>query len=117
MRTQTRVANIYKCIYAYIRTQLRASRTGPKEAPKKGPTTGSMLFCLEKRQEHQEAGHTGHLDVRDLALQWSVFSEEERKPWMERAVDFEYSSCHVILAGAVLLPPRVATAETVPFPS
>ena len=68
MRTQTRVANIYKCIYAYIRTQLRASRTGPKEAPKKGPTTGFILFNLGKRQEHQDPGYTRHLDVRDLTL-------------------------------------------------
>jgi len=82
-----------------------------------------MLFCLEKRQEHQEAGHTGHLDVSDPALLWSVLSEEERKLWMERAVDFEYSSCsadlgmQLALAGAVLLPQRDATAASVPFPS
>jgi len=42
---------------------------------------------------------------------------------MERAVEFKYSSCSAVLgtqlalAGAVLLPPRVATAASVPFPS
>jgi len=42
---------------------------------------------------------------------------------MERAVDFKYSRCsavlgtQLVLAGAVLLPPRVATAASVPFPS
>jgi len=52
-----------------------------------------------------------------------VLSAEERKLWMERAVAFKYSSCSAVLgtqlalAGAVLLPPRVATAASVPFPS
>mmetsp|Transcript_62945 Transcript_62945/g.101799 ORF Transcript_62945/g.101799 Transcript_62945/m.101799 type:complete len:301 (+) Transcript_62945:157-1059(+) len=51
-----------------------------------------MLFCSDKRQEHKEAGHARHLDVKDLGLMWKVLSEEERKPWMERAVDLKHSS-------------------------
>lgn len=44
-----------------------------------------VLFCQEKRQEHKEAGNTSTLDVRTLGAMWREISDEERKPYNDRA--------------------------------
>ena len=38
-----------------------------------------------------------HLNASDLQVLWFELSEEERKPWNEHAVDFNYSSCPKVL--------------------
>jgi len=75
-----------------------APRTGPKAAPTNSPTTGRFLFSWGRRLKHQDAGRTGRLDTGDLHVLWFELSEEERKPWNEHAVDFDYSSCPKVLA-------------------
>mmetsp|Transcript_7280 Transcript_7280/g.25052 ORF Transcript_7280/g.25052 Transcript_7280/m.25052 type:complete len:316 (-) Transcript_7280:981-1928(-) len=70
----------------------------PKATSAPSPSS-YLLFCQDKRQEHKEAGHTTPLDVKDLGAMWKALSEEERKPWTEKAEQLKASGATMGIPG------------------
>jgi len=54
-----------------------------------------QLFCQDRRREHKEEGHAMPLEVKVLGAMWKGLTEEERKPWVEKAD-------HLKVSGAAL---------------
>mmetsp|Transcript_22634 Transcript_22634/g.50992 ORF Transcript_22634/g.50992 Transcript_22634/m.50992 type:complete len:284 (-) Transcript_22634:233-1084(-) len=79
-----------------LETVLNEQEPKPHSAP---APSSYLLFCQDKRQEHKETGNTAPLDVKELGAMWRALSDEERKPWVDKAEQLKASGATLGITG------------------